>query len=118
MLTIVVAVAAALAVLLIFYGLASGSDVSARLERHASGKEPDAEVKQKQNLSAAIASSAAMANLNRVVERRDWGANLSRELARADLAPKPSEFLAIRAAAMFGTPLAMIALSPFIGALS
>lgn len=118
MLTIVVAVAAALAVLLIFYGLASGTDVSARLERYASGNQPETEVKQKQNLSAAIASSAAMANLNRVVERRDWGANLSRDLARADLALKPSEFLAIRAAAIFGLPLGMIAVSPFVGAFS
>ena len=32
----------------------------------------------------------AFANFNRVVERRDWGANLARELARADLALKPS----------------------------
>jgi tight adherence protein B len=38
------------------------------------------------------------------VEKRDWGANLARELARADLALKPSEFLAIRAGALFGIP--------------
>ena len=38
-----------------------------------------------------------LASFNRVVEKRDWGSNLARELARADLALKPSEFLAIRA---------------------
>ena len=117
MITLVVALTAAVAVLLIFYGLATGSDVSARLERYASGNQPEAEVKQKQNLSSAIATSAAMANLNRVVERRDWGANLARELARADLTLKPSEFLVIRIAMIIGIPLAMVALSPFVGAL-
>ena len=39
---------------------------------------------------------------------------MARELARADLVLKPSEFLAIRAAAIVGIPLAMIVLSPFI----
>ena len=56
----------------------------------------------------------ALASLNRVVEKRDWGTNLARELARADLVLKPIEFLAIRAAAMIGVPAVIIALSPFI----
>ena len=116
--TLVIAAAAAIAVLLIFVGLASGSDVSARLERYGSATQAEAEPKQRQNVGELISASAAMANLNRVVERRDWGANLARELARADLALKPSEFLAIRVAALVGIPLAMVALSPFIGALS
>ena len=47
----------------------------------------------------------ALTSFNRVVEKRDWGSNLARELARADLVLKPSEFLAIRAAAMLGVPL-------------
>lgn len=115
---LVVAVAAGLAVLLIFLGLASGSDVTARLERYAAAPQAETESREKQNLGQVIATSAAMANLNRVVERRDWGANLSRELARADVALKPSEFLAIRLAVLLGIPLAMIALSPVISAVA
>ena len=49
------------------------------------------------DLGERLASSVAMASFNRVVDRGDWGANLARELARADVALKPSEFLAIRA---------------------
>jgi Flp pilus assembly protein TadB len=47
-----------------------------------------------------------MASLNRVVEQRDFGANLAREIARADLKLKPSEFLGIWAASTVGLPLA------------
>ena len=36
-------------------------------------------------ISDLIAQSAALANLNRAVEQRDFGANLAREIARADL---------------------------------
>jgi tight adherence protein B len=69
-------------------------------------------------LGERIATSAALANFNRVIERRDWGSNLARELARADLALKPSEFLAIRAAAMVGLPLAAFLLSPIVSVFS
>ena len=37
-----------------------------------------------------IAKSVALAPLNRVVEKRDFGANLARDIARADLKLKPS----------------------------
>jgi len=116
--TIVVAALAAVGVLLIFASLAGGSDVNARLERYAA---PNADEKAssadapRRDLGERIASSAAMANFNRVVEKRDWGSNLARELARADLALKPTEFLAIRFGAMLGVPLVMIMLSPFLG---
>jgi tight adherence protein B len=117
--TLLIAAAAGLAVLMIFMGLAGGgSDVNVRLERYASAPQTETEAKQRQNLGEAIAQSSAMANLNKVVERRDWGANLSRELARADVSLKPSEFLAMRLAVLVGIPLAMIGLSPFIGALA
>lgn len=115
--TLLIAVVAALAVLLIFVGLASGSDVNVRLERYASAPHAESEAKQKQNLGELIAASAAMANLNRVVERRDWGANLARDLARADITLKPSEFLVLRLAVVLGIPLGMVALSPFVGML-
>ena len=111
---IIVAAVAAVGVLLVFVSLAGGSDVNARLERYA-GATPSTDPKQqKKDLAQLFAASAALANLNRVVERRDWGSNLARELARADVALKPSEFLAIRLGAIVGVPLIMIILSPFL----
>ena len=114
-LTIVVAAVAAVGVLLIFVSLAGGSDVNARLERYAAAAPAERTEQEQRNLSQRLVASAALANFNRVVEKRDWGSNLARELARADLALKPTEFLAIRAGAMLGIPLGMIVLSPFIG---
>jgi tight adherence protein B len=120
-LTILVAALAAVGVLLVFVSFAGRSDVNARLERYASAAPADKEGKEgkeKLDLSQRIASSGAFTSFNRVVEKRDWGTNLARELARADVVLKPSEFLAIRAAAMLGVPLVMILLSPFISLLA
>ena len=114
-LTIVVAALAAVGVLLIFVSLAGGSDVNARLERYAAAAPAERTEQEKRDLGQRLAASAALASFNRVVEKRDWGSNLARELARADLALKPTEFLAIRVGAMLGIPLGMIVLSPFIG---
>jgi tight adherence protein B len=58
-----------------------------------------------------LQQSAAMASLNRVVEQRDFGANLAREIARADLKLKPSEYLAIWAASTLGVPFIFLFLS-------
>src|SRR3954451_414369 len=112
--TIIVAAVAAVGVLLVFVSLASGPDVNARLERYAASP---ADRQQRKDLRESFATSAALANINRVVEKRDWGTNLARELARADVALKPSEFLAIRFAAVIGVPLFMVILSPFISLL-
>jgi tight adherence protein B len=113
-LTIVIAAVAAVGVLLIFVSIAGRSDVNARLERYASAGATDKSDEPRRDLGERIATNAALASLNRVVEKRDWGSNLARELARADLVLKPSEFLAIRATAMIGIPAVMIALSPFV----
>jgi tight adherence protein B len=53
----------------------------------------------------------ALANLNRVVEQRDFGANLAREIARADLKLKVSEYLGIWAATTIGVPILFLGLS-------
>jgi tight adherence protein B len=114
--TFAVAITAGLAVLMIFMALASGSSVNERLQRYASAVPSEREAKRSNRVSLgeALSSSTAVTSFNRVLEARDWGANLSRELARADLALKPSEFLAIRAAALLGPPVAMIALSSVV----
>jgi tight adherence protein B len=106
--TIVVAAVAAMAILLIAVGIASsagGSGVAARLERYTSAR-GDKKKEKPEGLAEMLSSSSALASLNRVVEQRDFGANLSRDLARADLKLKPSEFLGIWAAATVGLPVA------------
>ena len=117
--TLAVAGVAALAILLIAVGVASSgrSGISDRLERYASGKQEAAKSPTGQGpISDLIAQSEALANLNRVVEQRDFGANLARDIARADLKLKPSEFLLIWAASTLAIPVFMIVLSPFITA--
>ncbi len=110
--TLLVAVLAGLAVLILFWAVFGGKsgDVSERLERYAAAGGPEkasGSKKQKGSVRDALAGSKAFTDFNRVVERRDFAANLARELARADLALKPSEFLAIRAAALLGVPVAL-----------
>ena len=112
--TLAVAGVAAGAIFLIAIGIAtsgSGSAVSTRLERYASGKDGAAAATGSGGLSEMISSSVALAQLNRVVERRDFGANLAREIARADLKIKVSEYLAIWAGAIVGLPLLFVVLS-------
>ena len=114
--TLIVGGIAALAIILIAIGMASSggsSGMSARLERYASGKPEKAKTTSTGQgpISDLIASSQALANLNKVVEQRDFGANLQRDLSRADLKLKPSEFLLIWGASVVGVPLIMLMLS-------
>ena len=107
-LTLVVAAIAAVAILLIAVGIASsgsGAGVSARLERYTTGR-VDKKKEKPEGLAELLSSSTALASLNRVVEGRDFGANLARDIARADLKLKPSEFLGLWAASTIGTPAA------------
>ncbi|MES2211170.1 MAG: type II secretion system F family protein [Chloroflexota bacterium] len=111
--TLVIAAIAAVAILLIAVGIASsgsGSGVTARLERYASGRPEQQKKGRPDGLADLLAQSAALATLNRAVEQRDFGANLARELARADLKLKVSEYLGIWAATTFGTPIAFFLL--------
>ena len=114
--TLAIAGIAALAILLIAIGIAmsgGGSGINARLERYASTKpdKPVATSSGEGGIGAALQSSQALAQLNKVVEQRDFGANLARELARADLKLKPSEYLMIWVGATFGVPIVMFLLS-------
>jgi tight adherence protein B len=118
--TLAVAGVAALAILLIAVGVArSGSSgISDRLERYASaGGETPAATGSSGPITDLIAQSQALANLNKVVEGRDFGANLARDIARADLKLKPSEFLMIWAGSIVGIPVLMFIFSFFFPAL-
>jgi len=117
--SLIVAIVAAGAVILIALGLATsggGSGVSARLERYASGK-PDPKAATGSGLADMLNQSVALANLNRVVEQRDFGANLARDIARADLKLKISEYFMIWIGTTLGVPAAMLALSLVMPAL-
>ena len=120
-LTIGVAGVAGLAILLIAVGIASSgsSGISDRLERYASGRPEGGKPSTTGQgpISDLIAQSQALANLNKVVEGRDFGANLARELARADLRLKPSEYLFIMVGSTIGVPVAMFIFSFFLPAL-
>jgi len=114
--TLLIAGVAALAILLIAVGIAmsgGGSGINARLERYASNK-PDTPVATSTGeggLGATLQSSQALNQLNKVVEQRDFGANLAREIARADLKLRPSEYLMIWVGTTLGIPIVMLALS-------
>jgi len=118
--TLVLAGVLALGIILIAVGIAGsgGSGISDRLERYAAkpSDQRKAASSGQGGVADMIASNQALNSLNRVVEQRDFGANLARDIARADLHLKPSEFLMIWAAAVIGIPLVMLLLSPFIGA--
>src|SRR3954447_18879308 len=115
--TLVIAAVAAVAILLIAVGVAmsgGGSDVNARLARYASTQEEKTAATGAggaAGVAQALQSSQAMAQLNKVVEQRDFGTNLAREIARADLRLKVSEYLVIWAACIVGVPLVMLVLS-------
>ena len=112
--TIAIAGLAALAILVIAVGIAmsgGGSGINARLERYAAGRQEKDASSGQGGLAEAIQSSQALAQLNKVVEQRDFGANLAREIARADLRLKVSEYLVIWAGTTVGVPILMVLLS-------
>jgi tight adherence protein B len=115
MMTLLVAGVAAAAIFMIAVGIATsgnGSGVSARLERYASARESGkAEGSGQGGIAELLEKSVALAQLNKVVEGRDFGANLARDIARADLKLKPSEFLALWAASIIGIPFLFVVLS-------
>ncbi|HET7028602.1 MAG TPA: type II secretion system F family protein [Candidatus Limnocylindrales bacterium] len=120
-LTLAVAGIAALAILLIAFGIATsggGSGISARLERYAAGK-PEAKTQGSGSgsLTDLLQQSQALTQLNKVVEQRDFGANLARDIARADLKLKPSEFLMIWGGAIVGLPVLFLVLGFVLPAL-
>jgi tight adherence protein B len=106
---------AAAAVLLLFFGLFGGRRESPtdRIEQVAvaatearKGDDGSGRNSLRKRLFGGRAATAA----DRAVQGRDWGANMARELARADLQLRPSEYLAIRTGAVVGAPLVVFLL--------
>ncbi len=107
---IVVGILVFAGVLVLFLGLAGSggsAGIDARLERYAAGKaQPTAAATtgQQGGIGHLMAESVALARLNRVVEQRDFGATLARDIARADLKLRPGEYMAIWASSIAGRP--------------
>jgi tight adherence protein B len=118
---IAVAGAAALAILILAIGVAmSGrSSISDRLERYAAGAraEPAKGSGGQTGVADLLAQSQALTALNKAVEGRDFWANIARDIARADLHLRPTEYLAIWAGSTVGVPLIMVFLSAFLESL-
>ncbi len=117
MLGLLIGILVFVGVMLVFLGVASagrGSGISARLERYTAGK-PEVSATSSvaqgsSGLGNALAQSVALARLNRVVEQRDFGANLARDIARADLKLRTGEFIAIWAGTVVAVPLIFMTL--------
>ena len=81
-----VAGVAALAIVLLAVGVATsgGSGISDRLERYAAKPtdQSKAAATGQGGVAELIAQSQALNSLNKVVEQRDFGANLARDIAR------------------------------------
>lgn len=98
-------------ILLLFLGLTGSGrskGISARLERYAAGKTETSSAQasaQGASLTDLMAQSVALARINKVVEQRDFGANLARDIARADLQLRPGEYVFLWGASIVGVPI-------------
>jgi tight adherence protein B len=104
---LIIAALAAGAIILIALGIAlsgSGGVTLERLERYAATDKKEG-TGEKTGIADLVSRSAALAQLNKVVEKRDFGANLLRDLGAADLKLKPSEYIALWAGAVIGLPI-------------
>jgi tight adherence protein B len=119
--TLVIAALAAGSIVLIALGIAmagSSGVTLERLERYAAGaKAGDAAGGGSQGFAELVQKSAALAQLNKVVEQRDFGANLLRDLGAADLKLKPSEYIGIWAGLTVGIPVVMFLVGLVVPAL-
>jgi tight adherence protein B len=113
---IILGLVLAVGIILVFVGFASsrgGSGISARLERYTAGKPETPESgtgSSSAGLGSAFGQSVALARFNKIVEQRDFAVNLAREIARADLRLKVSEYLAIWLSLIVGVPLLFLIL--------
>lgn len=111
MITVILGLLVGSGIMLFVLGLTSsgrGAGISARLERYAAGRNEvtaaSAGTAQQPGIGEILSSSVALARLNRVVEQRDFGASLARDIARADLKLKPGEFMAMWLATTLTVP--------------
>ena len=115
-LALVVAALLAVAIILITVALsgAGGGGVAARIERYAApGRRQKEQAKSEAtpSISELLQQSEALSQINKAVEQRTFGANMARDLARADLHLRVSEYIAIIAACTIGIPVLLVVAS-------
>src|SRR5665811_1406216 len=118
--TLIVASVAALSIVLIAFGLSTagtGGITLERLERYAASGHAALPGQKGDSIAELISQSATFAQLNKAVEKRDFGANLLRDLGAADLKLKPSEFIAIWGGAIVGLPVLFYVIGFFVSSL-
>jgi tight adherence protein B len=101
-------------------GSGQSTGINARLERYAAGRNEAATARaagQSTGLGNALAQSVALARLNRVVEQRDFGATLARDIARADLKLRPGEFIALWIGTVLAVPMLFLVIGLALPAL-
>ena len=114
----IVAAVAAAAILLIFIGLTAGRGVGRLIAPRAlrlGGRKEDARRRRRATARSATSWPTAprWRRSTSAIEERDFGANLARELARADLKLKVSEYIMFWVGCTLGVPAIMFLLSPF-----
>ena len=115
------AVVAAIAIVLIAFALAGAgsSGVSARIDRYVSpgrSRKDQSAQEAKASLSDMYAQSVALTQIDKAVERRSFGATMARDLARADLRLRTSEYIAIMVGCAIAIPLVLTLLGRFLPA--
>jgi tight adherence protein B len=106
--TLIIAAFASGSIILIALGIAmagSSGVTLERLERYAAGAKTGDTAAGAQGFAELVQKSAALAQLNKAVEGRDFGANLLRDLGAADLKLKPSEYIGMWAGLTLGIPV-------------
>jgi tight adherence protein B len=105
-----------IAILVIVYAVATRGteqEVEDRIARYGSGRElPTERTGGRAALATRISDSDALSAFDRVVGQRDFGSNIARDLARADLQLRVSEFLLIWATSVVAVPVVFLVLSP------
>jgi len=113
---LVIAGIAGISAILITVGVAgsgSAASINDRVERYAA--RPGATKSDAPSLSLDdILSSRTLTALNKAMEQRNFGANISRDLGRADLRLKVSEYLLLWAISTVAVPASFLALSVFL----
>ncbi len=111
-----VAVVAAVAIVLIAFALsgAGSGGVSGRIDRYVSPGRRQKEQKKTEaspSIAELLQQSEALSQINRAVEQRSFGATMARDLARADLHLRVSEYMAIMVGSTVAVPVVMLAFS-------
>ncbi len=113
---VAVAVVAAVAIVLIAFALsgAGSGGVSGRIDRYVSPGRRQKEQKKTEaspSIAELLQQSEALSQINRAVEQRSFGATMARDLARADLHLRVSEYMAIMVGSTVAVPVVMLAFS-------